>query len=72
MFTQDELLERLGVGTVEAEVEPGAFVEAIKRERFARTNRFMLALPRAIGRVRLTAVETETLTEHVGAWCASR
>lgn len=72
MFTQDELLERLGVGTVEAEVEPGAFVEAIKQERFARTNRFMLALPRAIGRVRLTAVETETLTEHVGAWCASR
>lgn len=72
MFAQDELLEKLGLGTVEAAVDPDALVEAVKRERFARTNRFMLALPRAIGRVRLTAVESETLAEHIEAWCASR
>lgn len=72
MFTQDELLEKLGLGTVEVPVDAAALVEAIKAERFARTNRFMLALPRAIGRVRLTAVDTETLAEHVEAWCASR
>lgn len=72
MFTQDELLERLGLGTVKAAVDADELVAAIQKERFARTNRFMLALPRALGRVRLTAVETETLTEHVRAWCASR
>lgn len=72
MFTQDELLERLGLGTVRAAVDADELVAAIQKERFARTNRFMLALPRALGRVRLTAVETETLAEHVRAWCASR
>lgn len=72
MFAQDELLEKLGLGTVEAKVDPEALVGALKAERFARTNRFMLALPRAIGRVRLTAVEAETLAEHVEAWCANR
>ena len=72
MFTQDELLERLGLGTVACPVDADALLAAIKRERFSRTNRFMLALPRAIGRVRLTAVETEALDEHVRAWCASR
>ena len=68
----EELLERLGLGTVKAAVDADELVAAIQKERFARTNRFMLALPRALGRVRLTAVETETLTEHVRAWCASR
>lgn len=72
MFTQDELLEKLGLGTVEVPVDAAALVEAVKRERFARSNRLMLALPRAIGRVRLTSVETEALAEHVEAWCASR
>lgn len=72
MFTQDELLERLGLGTVACPVDADALLEAIRRERFSRTNRFMLALPRAIGRVRLTAVDAEALEEHVRAWCASR
>ena len=72
MFTQDELLERLGLGTVACPVDADDLLEALRRERFARTNRFMLALPRAIGRVRLTAVEAETLEEHVKAWCSSR
>ncbi len=72
MFTQDELLEKLGLGTVEVSVDAAELVEAVKRERFARTNRFMLALPRAIGRVRLTAIDSDVLAEHVEAWCASR
>lgn len=72
MFTQDELLERLGLGYVECPVDADALLAAIKKERFSRTNRFMLALPRAIGRVRLAAVEPDALAEHVAAWCASR
>ena len=72
MFTQDELLERLGLGTTEAAVDPQALVAAMREERFRRTNRFMVATPRALGRVRLTAVPDELLEEHVTAWCASR
>lgn len=72
MFAQDELLERLGLGTVTCAVDPDALLEAIKRERFSRSNRFVLNLPRALGRVRLAAVDTDMLSEHVAAWCASR
>lgn len=72
MFTQDELLEKLGLGTVEVSVDPDALVEALKAERFSRSRRFMLALPRAVGRVRLAAIEDDMLREHVAAWCGAR
>lgn len=69
MLAQDELLEALGVGTVECDVDPAAFVAALKEERFLRTNRFMLLVPLSIGRVRLTSVEDSMLLEHACAWC---
>lgn len=72
MFTQDELLERLGVGTTEVSVDPDELVAALKEERFRRSRRFMLALPRSLGRVRLSIVEDDLLAEHVAAWCSSR
>lgn len=72
MFTQDELLEKLQLGTVEVEVDPDALVDALKAERFARSRRFMIALPRAIGRVRLATIEDDLLREHAAAWCAAR
>ncbi len=72
MFAQDEALDRLGLDTVRCAVDPDQMVAAIKSERFRTTNRLMLCLPRAIGRVRLTAVDDDLLAEHVGAWCASR
>lgn len=72
MFAIDDLLERLGVGTTGGTVDVDALVAAISEERFCRTNRLMLALPRALGRVRLSVITSDTLAEHVGAWCASR
>lgn len=72
MLAQDELLERLGVGTTAAEVCPDELVRALKAERFRRTRRFMLPLPRAIGRVRLSNVADDLIDEHVRAWCAAR
>ena len=72
MFTQDELLERLGLGTCEVPVAPDALVAALKQERFSRTNRFMMATPRALGRVRLSVIPDDLLAEHAAAWCASR
>ncbi|MDO4429608.1 MAG: 3-dehydroquinate synthase [Atopobiaceae bacterium] len=72
MLAIDEVLERLGVGTSRVAVDPAELVAAIRAERYARTRRFMLAVPRALGRVRLAVMTEELLTEHVTAWCASR
>ena len=72
MLAVDELLERLGLDTTHASVDPEALVARIRDERLARTNRFMLAVPRALGRVRLSVMTDETILEHVSAWCASR
>lgn len=72
MLAVDEVLERLGVATTTARVDPDELVRAIRRERYARTRRFMLAVPRALGRTRLAVMTEELLGEHVAAWCASR
>ena len=72
MLTQDELLDRLGLGYVECAVDPTAMAAALKAERFRRSNKFMLELPRSLGRVRLAAVEDDQLAEHTAAWCSSR
>ena len=44
-------------------------IDAMKAQRFARTNRFLLSIPKTLGRVRLTTVAEELLAEHIGAWC---
>ena len=72
MFTQDELLERLGLGTTEVAVDADALASALREERYRRTNRFMLAIPRTLGRVRPTIVTDELLAEHTLAWCSAR
>ena len=72
MLAVDELLERLGIGTTSATVDPAELVARIRDERLGRTNRFMLAVPRALGRVRLSVMTDETILEHASAWCASR
>lgn len=72
MLAIDEVLERLGVPTARVSVDPAALVSAIRSERYSRTRRFMLAVPRALGRTRLAVMTEELLSEHVGAWCASR
>lgn len=71
MLAQDELLDALGIGSVTCDVSAEMLIEALRHERFLRTNRFMLLVPMAIGRVRLTTVEDSLLTEHVQAWCAA-
>lgn len=72
VLAQDELLDRLELPMVQATVDPDQLVAAVREERFARSNRFLLGLPRKLGRVRLAAVSDERIAEHVAAWCASR
>ena len=42
---------------------------SIKGDQFKRSNRFFVAVPQAIGRVRLASADDELLNEHVSAWC---
>ena len=72
VLAQDELLDRLELPMLHAAVDPDELVAAVRQERFVRSNRFLLGLPRKLGRVRLAAVSDERIAEHVAAWCASR
>lgn len=72
VFEQDDRLEALGVEELGFSVDVDAFVEALKAERFKRANRFLFALPKRIGTVRLTTVEEDVLREHAEAYLASR
>ena len=72
VLTFDELLDLLALEPVSCDVDPDALVEALKAERFLRSNRFILCLPRGIARVRPASVDDEVLREHAEAWCASR
>ena len=72
VLAQDELLDMLQLPMLHANVDPTQLIEAVRNERFARSNRFLLGLPRKLGRVRLAAVSDELIAEHVAAWCASR
>jgi hypothetical protein len=72
VLAQDELLEMLELPMAQVSIAPDALIETIRQERFKRSNRFLLGLPRKLGRVRLAAVTDELIAEHVAAWCASR
>lgn len=70
MLAQDELFETLGFDTASCcTVDPSRLVEAIREELSMRTNRMMLLVPFAIGRVRLATIPDDLLYEHVSAWC---
>lgn len=70
-FAQDEMLDALGLAPVPASLDPDELLEACKGEAFCRSNRFLPALPLAVGRVRRTTVPDELLSEHLDAWCAA-
>lgn len=68
VFSQDGMLDRLGLGEVAITVDADALIERLKAIRFSTTNRFMLPLPLKFGRVRQTIVEDADLKLHLGAW----
>ena len=72
VFAQDALLDRLGLPEQAIEVDPSALVQALREECLRTSSRFMLALPQALGKVRLTLVPEELLEEHARAWCGAR
>lgn len=68
VFEQDALLDRLGLPALGCEVDPLLLVESMRACAYERSNRFMLALPLGLGRVRLTAIDDDELVRNVQAW----
>ncbi len=72
VFAQDALLDRLGLAEVACNVSAERLIEVLRADELSHSNRFMLALPLGYGRVRLSAVEDEMLSEHLSGWCRAR
>ena len=72
MFAQDDHLEDLGIEELSFSLDPDAFIDALRAERFRRSNRFQFALPKHPGIIRLASVEGEVLERHARAFLASR
>lgn len=72
MFALDDRFEDLGVGELTFDIDPEVFIEALRAQRFRRSNRFQLALPKYPGVMRLATVEDAVLERHARAFLASR
>lgn len=72
VFALDDRLEELGIGELGFELAPERFIEALKDERFKRSNRFLLPLPKHPGTIRLALVEDDLLERHARAYLDSR
>lgn len=72
VFEIDDRLEDMGVEELSFDLDPADFIAEIKRQRFMRSNRFMLALPRYPGTIRLSTIDDEVLERHATAFLDSR
>ena len=72
VFELDDRLDDLGIEELPFELSANRFIEALRRARFVRSNRFMLALPKQPGLIRLCTVDDEVLRRHAEAYLASR
>ena len=72
VFEVDDCLEDFGIEELAFDLEPAAFIAEFRRQQFARSNRTMLALPAALGAIRLNAVDDDVLERHAAAYLASR
>ena len=72
VLAQDEILDQLEIPYLQADIDPQELIAAVRSVRLERSNRFLLELPRKLGRVRLASVSDELIGEHVAAWCATR
>lgn len=72
VFEQDDRFDDLGVEEAAFDVDVDTFIDALKRTCYVRSNRFMLALPKFPGAIRLCHIEEDVLRRHAEAYLASR
>lgn len=69
---QDELLDTLGLPTLEWKAEPQDILDAMKRDKKVRGGHIRFVLPKDVGQWKLVTVDDETLLEHLSAWADSK
>lgn len=72
VLAQDELLDRLGAGYLEEDLDPSLLARTFREECLIRSSRLQVALPEKLGRVRLANVTDDLLEAHLGGFCATR
>lgn len=72
VFAIDDALEDLGIEELGFELSVDVFLRELRAVKGESSNRFMFALPKAIGTVRLFNVEDDVLKRHAKAYLASR
>lgn len=69
---QDELLDALGIPSVEFEADPSDLLDAMMGDKKVREGRLRFVLPRDVGDWAVTAVDQPKVLEHLEAWAASK
>lgn len=72
VFELDDRFDDLGIDEAGFTLDVQTFVSALHKERLCTSNRFLFALPQAIGTVRLTSVDDDVLMRHAEAYLSSR
>lgn len=72
VFEQDDRFEDLGIEELRFTLDAEALIQTLKAVMAERSNRFMLALPKIPGTIRLTSVPDDVLERHAQAYVASR
>lgn len=69
---QDDLLDALGLPSLEWVESPEAILAAMKRDKKARQGRVRFVLPRDVGSWELKEIEDAVILEHLEAWARSK
>lgn len=69
---QDNLLDSLGLPSLEWSAEPSDMLAAMKRDKKARRGQVRFVLPRDVGLWELSDVDDATILEHLTAWQRSK
>ncbi|MEA5021209.1 MAG: 3-dehydroquinate synthase [Gordonibacter sp.] len=69
---QDDLLDSLGLPTLEWSAPPEDMLDAMKRDKKVRQGSVRFVLPRDVGAWELVDIEDATILEHLKAWHRSK
>ena len=72
IFAQDELLDALGLPSLDWSAKPEELLAAMKGDKKVRGGHLRFVLPREVGLWEVVEVDDETVLEHLGAWVRSK
>ena len=72
IFAQDELLDALGLPSLDWSAKPEELLAAMKGDKKVRGGHLRFVLPQEVGLWEVVEVDDETVLEHLGAWVRSK